>query len=249
MKLAERTFKRKDSYLTSPFGWRWNPILKRNKFHSGADYGTYLQKWNQYALESGKVISAGKDYLGGGALFAWVAYPRINLKLLYYHLDQVFVKKGQIVDSDTIIGTTGNTGNSTAIHLHLGAKRIDSNVYIDPEPINYIPQDVVVSITDVWDINFTKDLQRYFKTTVDGIISGQLYVHPNVKVIHKGVFGSQLVKAIQISLRMKATGQLDVATIKEMQRKMGTSVDGIVSAKSQLVKEMRKRLEAGVPLW
>ena len=248
MKLAERTFNRKDYYLTSPYGWRIHPITKVKKFHSGSDYGTYLQKWDQLALESGKVISAGVDWLNGRALFAWVEYPRINLKLLYYHLDQVFVKKGQIVERGTLIGKTGSTGYSTAIHLHLGVKLISTNTYINPESVIYEPMDVEI-VDGHWNELFTRDLQIYFGTSVDRIISGQYRVLPYVKIMKKGLTGSQLIRAIQRSLGIRINGQLDIETVKAMQRKLGTIVDGIISENSQMVMEMKKRLKAGVSLW
>jgi len=139
MKLADRTFKRNDWKVTSPFGPRKHPVTGVVKLHTGTDYGTQGQKWNQYALEEGVVISAGLDKAGHNALYAWVKYPRLGIKLLHYHLDEVFVKKNQKVTHDTVIGTTGTSGLSTGIHLHLGIKRIDEDKYFDPESFNYQP--------------------------------------------------------------------------------------------------------------
>lgn len=140
MKLAERTFKRNDYKLTSPFGMRTHPVTHVQKLHSGADYGTQGQKWKQYALENGTVLNAGVDTQGYNALFAWVKYPRLGIKVLYYHLDQVFVKKGQKVTHDTIIGHTGTSGLSTGIHLHMGVKRLTDDTYFDPETFDYVPE-------------------------------------------------------------------------------------------------------------
>lgn len=137
MKLAERTFHRNDFRLTSPFGMRTHPVTKVQKLHSGADYGTQGQKWEQFALEDGIVLNAGVDAYGYNALFAWVSYPRLNIKCLYYHLDKVFVSKGQKVNENTIIGLTGTSGLSTGIHLHLGVKHLDDDKYFDPETYDY----------------------------------------------------------------------------------------------------------------
>jgi murein DD-endopeptidase MepM/ murein hydrolase activator NlpD len=135
MKLATRIFRRSDWYVTSPFGWRKDPISGEQKFHSGCDYGTNVQKWGQYALEDGVVESAGKDSSGG--IFAWVKYPRLGFRLLHYHLDSLCVRTGQVVNKDTLIGYTGTTGYSTGIHLHLGKKAIGSSTYEDPHPYDY----------------------------------------------------------------------------------------------------------------
>lgn len=137
MKLAERIFKRNDYYITSPFSYRRDPIDGNISFHSGCDYGTHGEKWPQYGVEAGEVISCGLDSAYDNAKYVWVKYPRLNIKLLYYHLDSICVTKGQQVDNNTIIGYTGMTGRATGIHLHLGMKYLNSNNYVDPELYDY----------------------------------------------------------------------------------------------------------------
>lgn len=138
MKLASRIFKRDDWYVTSKFGYRdviHTGAGSTDNFHNGCDYGTNGEKWKQYAIEDGKVLSAGKDSLGGK--YAWVEYPRLGFKLLYYHLDSVKVKAGDKVNSDTVIGTTGMTGMATGVHLHLGMKYLNKDEYVDPHTYDY----------------------------------------------------------------------------------------------------------------
>lgn len=144
MKLAERTFRRSDYKMTSPYGWRIHPVHKEKIFHSGVDYAPIgihevEKRWRQYALEDGEVLGAGKDTKNGNAIFAWVSYKRLGIKVLYYHLHEVYVKKGQKVNHDTIIGLTGTTGYSTGIHLHMGVKYLSNNQYFDPESFDYRP--------------------------------------------------------------------------------------------------------------
>lgn len=137
MKIASRTFRRDDWYVTSAFGWRTDPFTKKRKYHSGTDYGTKGEKWKQYALEDGTVISAGTS--SSGAKNCWIKYPRLGIRLQYYHLDTLNVKKGQKVTKDTVIGTTGKTGKATGIHLHLGMKyEKDLNTYVNPHAYDYI---------------------------------------------------------------------------------------------------------------
>lgn len=139
MKLASKIFRRNDWYVTSKYGYR-NPIKTSagitQSFHNGTDYGTNVQKWAQYAIEAGKVLSCGKDT--DGALFVWVEYPRINKKLLHYHLDSLKVKAGQAVVEGTLLGYTGTTGKSTGIHLHLGVKDSVTGKFEDPHAYNYV---------------------------------------------------------------------------------------------------------------
>lgn len=129
-------FKGKEHRLTSPYGKRETINTKGGKtasFHSGCDYGTYLKKIPQYAVTEGEIISCGKDTANANALYVWVKYPSLGVKMLHYHLDKISVKKGQRVNADTLLGYTGKTGKATGIHLHLGIKRLSGGDYIDPE--------------------------------------------------------------------------------------------------------------------
>ena len=111
-------FKDFDPYITSPFGNRTNPITGKPQFHQGVDYGTNDKKLPQYAIEDGEVTGCGTD--STGAKYVYVKYPRLGKTGLHYHLDSISVKNGQKVNSNTIIGYTGETGQATGIHLHFG---------------------------------------------------------------------------------------------------------------------------------
>lgn len=71
--------------------------------------------------------------------------------------------------------------------------------------------------------------QEVMGTTVDGIISRP----------------SQLIKAVQQKLKIKADGYLGPETIKALQRYLGTTVDGVISKPSEMVKALQRRLNAG----
>ena len=111
-------FKNYDPYITSPFGYRIHPMSGKNQFHQGVDYGTNDKKLAQYAIEDGEVTGCGTD--STGAKYVYVKYPRLGKTGLHYHLDSISVKNGQKVNSNTIIGYTGATGQATGIHLHFG---------------------------------------------------------------------------------------------------------------------------------
>lgn len=127
-------FHNEKHYITSKFGKR-SVIQTTNgktaSFHNGTDYGTNGKKIPQYAIEDGEVLTATKA--SDGALYVWVKYPRLGVKMLHYHLDSIKVKAGQKVNKNTILGYTGTTGKSTGVHLHLGMKRLSGGDYIDPE--------------------------------------------------------------------------------------------------------------------
>ena len=111
-------FKNFNPYVTSSFGNRINPISGKNQFHQGVDYGTNDKKLAQYAIEDGEVTGCGTD--STGAKYVYVKYPRLKKTGLHYHLDSYLVKNNQKVNSNTIIGYTGATGQATGIHLHFG---------------------------------------------------------------------------------------------------------------------------------
>lgn len=121
-------------YVTSKFGKRavmQTSAGSTSSFHNGTDYGTNGKKIPQYAIEDGEILTATKA--SDGALYVWVKYPRLGVKMLHYHLDSIKVKAGQKVDKNTVLGYTGMTGKSTGVHLHLGVKRLSGGGYIDPE--------------------------------------------------------------------------------------------------------------------
>ena len=134
--LSNLIFHEGKHYMSSPYGKRAVISTKKgatSSFHNGTDYATYKVKLPQYAIEEGEVLSCGKDTANANALYVWVKYPRLGIKLMHYHLDSIKVKKGQKVDSNTVVGNTGATGRATGIHLHLGLKLLSGGGFIDPE--------------------------------------------------------------------------------------------------------------------
>jgi len=138
MKLADQIFRRNDWKLTSRFGPRKDPITGAQAQHKGADYGTGGQKWPLHAIEDGVVVSCGADSSRGK--YVEVHYPRIGKRLTHYHLDSVSVKNGQAVREGTVLGTTGSTGRSTGVHLHLGLRSGAGGAWEDPHAYEYKPR-------------------------------------------------------------------------------------------------------------
>lgn len=82
--------------------------------HHGTDIavpvGTPVQ-----ATMSGRVVHAGWNNEGYGNL---VIVENGSYRTYYAHLDKVPVSEGDVVSAGTIIGLSGNTGNSTGPHVH-----------------------------------------------------------------------------------------------------------------------------------
>ena len=245
MKLADRIFKEnRDKYVKptgrSLFGWRINPVTHKEQFHEGEDYSTLGgAKLPLYPLENGVVVDVGFNNVRGN--YVDIKYPRVDLFATHRHLDQVFINRGDKVEHNTSFGTTGTTGSSTGVHLHLGVKRISGGTWFNPGTFDYQEH----YINGVWNQQFTRDLQTYFGTTVDGIISGQNAKRTNIQKVAYGLFGSQLVRELQKALNIRVNGQLDTFTIRALQRALGVYPDGFISPVSHTVRVMQNRLSEG----
>lgn len=121
--------------MASGFGMRVHPIYKVRKLHTGCDFsaprGTPV-----YATGDGKVKLVRSDYGGyGKQIEIDHGYGYITK---YAHLDKFNVKKGQSVKRGEIIGFVGNTGSSTAPHLHYEIIKDNKKV----NPMNFFFQDL-----------------------------------------------------------------------------------------------------------
>ena len=74
-----------------------------------------------YSVAPGLVTKTIKSSSGGGNQIVIQHYVNGQYYTSYYcHLSVIGVSAGTVVTKDTIIGKSGNTGNSTGPHLHLG---------------------------------------------------------------------------------------------------------------------------------
>ena len=109
-------------YVTSEYGYRSDPFNGSTKFHSGIDMSVYRscsECTTMYAIASGKVAYTGYNSSMGNYI---VLHHYINgqyYSSMYMHMSRIDVRKGDIVTKDTVVGIMGNTGSSTATHLHL----------------------------------------------------------------------------------------------------------------------------------
>lgn len=112
--------------LASMFGVRIDPFRFTPSFHAGLDFSS-TQGTPFYATAKGKVIEAGwHEGYGNQVLIDHGG----GYKTRYAHANKLYVKKGMIVDQNTLLGAIGSTGRSTGPHLHYEV--IKSGVKIDP---------------------------------------------------------------------------------------------------------------------
>ncbi len=106
-----------------------------------------------------------------------------------------------------------------------------------------------LTVDGKWGNNVTKALQRALGTPVDGVISKQ----PRNAVtqafygstIQFGNGSSNVVVALQKKIGVTADGRLGPATIRALQKYLGTPQDGVLSRPSTMVRELQRRLNAG----
>ncbi len=120
LRTAPATFR-----MTSPFGYRSDPINGVSKFHSGMDFA--CPPGNPvYAAGDGVVETADNEFFGYGNCV--VINHGFGYKTLYAHLSTMEVVPGQKVSRGTRIAETGASGRVTGPHLHYEVLYRDVNV-------------------------------------------------------------------------------------------------------------------------
>jgi murein DD-endopeptidase MepM/ murein hydrolase activator NlpD len=115
-------------WVTSQYGTRSDPFKKSKATHKGVDLasrtGTKIQ-----IKAPGKVTKA--DYANGYGNVIVVDHGN-GFETKYAHLNKIYVKKGQKVKYNEVIGEVGSTGRSTGPHLHYEV--VYRGVSINPMP-------------------------------------------------------------------------------------------------------------------
>lgn len=101
--------------MASGYGYRTHPIYKVRKMHWGMDFsaptGTEI-----FATGDGTVAQV---ILSRGGYGKHVVIDHgFGYETLYAHMTKINVKRGQKVKRGDVIGLVGNTGTSSAPHLH-----------------------------------------------------------------------------------------------------------------------------------
>ncbi|WP_310619740.1 M23 family metallopeptidase [Flexibacterium corallicola] len=122
--------------LTSKFGRRIDPFLRRPAFHTGLDFkaptGTKIM-----APANGKVIFSGWKRGYGRTVFVRHAN---GIETRYAHLRTLLVMTGDTLKKGEILGLVGSSGRSTGPHLHYET-RVNGKA-IDPMPLIRTGQEI-----------------------------------------------------------------------------------------------------------
>jgi len=120
----------RSGYITSGFGYRMHPILKKYHLHSGVDFagkrGTPI-----FATADGVVISSGWE--SGYGRIVKIRHMD-GLVTCYAHNQKNLVKKGDLVKKGQMIAKLGSSGRSTGPHVHFEVRRHGKAI----NPMNYV---------------------------------------------------------------------------------------------------------------
>src|SRR5688500_11043425 len=131
---------KKNLNAMSGFGIRLHPVHKVDRMHTGIDFtappGTPIQ-----ATGNGRVVKADRGRVGYGNHV--IIDHGYGYTTLYGHMSTIKVREGEEIQKGQTIGTVGNTGTSTAPHLHyevrLKGNPVDPVIYCmdDLSPSEY----------------------------------------------------------------------------------------------------------------
>jgi murein DD-endopeptidase MepM/ murein hydrolase activator NlpD len=117
-------------WLSSRFGMRRDPFTNKQTFHRGIDFS--LPKGTPVRVTADGVVQSVEKQRGLGRL---VKVDHGNgVVTVYAHLQEAQVKRGQQVSRGEVIALSGNSGRSTAPHLHYEVRVRDRAV----NPLGYI---------------------------------------------------------------------------------------------------------------
>ena len=117
-------------WLSSRFGFRQDPFTGKQTFHRGLDFSVPVG--TPVRVTGDGVVLVVQQQRGFGRVIK-VDHGN-DVISVYAHLDQPLVKKGARVSRGDIIGRSGNTGRSSAPHLHyeirIGGRPVNPLSYI-----------------------------------------------------------------------------------------------------------------------
>jgi hypothetical protein len=121
--------------LSSGYGWRTHPIYKVKKMHPGIDFAASIGT-PIYATADGTVEQVSVKFSGYGKMVE--IDHGFGYRTRYAHMHGFAVRSGQSVKRGDLIGYVGNTGMSTAPHLHYEVFINGSHV----DPVHYFYNDL-----------------------------------------------------------------------------------------------------------
>lgn len=127
--------------MASGFGIRMHPILKQRKMHNGMDFSAPSS--TEVFATGNAIVKKAQLSTGYGNLI--ILDHGFGYETYYAHLNEFNVRPGQKVKRGEIIGYVGNSGLSTAPHLHYEVHKNGRVV----NPINFYHGDLTAEEYDI----------------------------------------------------------------------------------------------------
>ncbi|MGM0370382.1 MAG: peptidoglycan DD-metalloendopeptidase family protein [Bacillota bacterium] len=100
--------------ITSDYGRRFHPVLKKQIFHEGIDIGVW---YNHKVVATGKAKVAFSGWKSGYGRTIILDHG-YGYRTLYGHNNKLLVRTGEVVKRGEEVALSGNSGRSTGPHLH-----------------------------------------------------------------------------------------------------------------------------------
>lgn len=101
-------------YVTSDYGWRKHPLTGKSDFHTGVDMAAV--EGTPIRPAAGGVVQKSEYSASYGNNVVILHSDGVTTR--YCHMQYVFVRQGETVDENSVLGTVGQTGMVTGPHLH-----------------------------------------------------------------------------------------------------------------------------------
>ena len=215
---------------------------------------TGLFEW--HPMGDGYIAQTGDVYLNETyhTAMCWSAEPDLMMQFSISETGGISGQQGDQTGWESNIKAYANYGHGgwDGKLVYVGPKRdgsSDNVPTVDPTPA---PSTNSIDVDGYWGRGTTEALQKFFGTYVDGEVWHQWA--PNVNkngaltsgwLCDSTAKGSPVIRAMQNVLGVTPDGVLGADTIKALQQRMGTYVDGQLDPGSTCVQEMQRRLNEG----
>lgn len=117
-------------WLSSRFGFRPDPFTGKQTFHRGLDYSVPVGTAVRVTADG--VVATVETQRGFGKVLKIDHGGGVST--VYAHLDRILVHKGEEVERGDVVARSGNSGRSSAPHLHyevrLGGRPVNPLTYV-----------------------------------------------------------------------------------------------------------------------
>lgn len=177
--------------ISSRYGYRTDPIIRCERFHDGIDLCCSYSR--VYAMLPAKVKEVRHGHKGYGN---YVILDHGKIECLYGHLSTILVREGDIISAGTVVAISGNTGKSTAPHLHIRMKKDGKSV--NPQPFIGYLNDYITRLQDrITYLKYGKNHSRELNiSNLANVIEQNGLSHPRIVIaqalLETGYFTSRV---------------------------------------------------------